>query len=81
MSARRRSSRGHPVSAPSPSLAPLSIGWVVQGDYLGQVIGPLAIGAFVGAFGWPGGMGLMIATAAVGAAIGLARLREPTGRR
>ncbi|MDR8726395.1 MFS transporter [Burkholderia pseudomultivorans] len=70
-----------PGSAPSPSLAPLSIGWVVQGNYLGQVIGPLAIGAIVGAFGWPGGIGLMIAAAAVGAAIGLALLREPTGRR
>ncbi|MDI9682808.1 MFS transporter, partial [Burkholderia cenocepacia] len=32
-----------PGSAPSPSLAPLSIGWVVQGNYLGQVIGPLTI--------------------------------------
>ncbi|WP_049105908.1 CynX/NimT family MFS transporter [Burkholderia cenocepacia] len=70
-----------PGSAPSPSLAPLSIGWVVQGNYLGQVIGPLTIGAIVGAFGWSGGIGLMLAAAAVGAAIGLSLLREPMGRR
>ncbi|HGL5385269.1 TPA: MFS transporter, partial [Burkholderia cenocepacia] len=70
-----------PGSAPSPSLAPLSIGWVVQGNYLGQVIGPLTIGVIVGAFGWSGGIGLMLAAAAVGAAIGLSLLREPMGRR
>ncbi|MCA3845295.1 MAG: MFS transporter, partial [Burkholderia sp.] len=70
-----------PGSAPSPSLAPLSIGWVVQGNYLGQVIGPLTIGAIVGAFGWSGGIGLMLAAAVAGAAIGLSLLREPTGRR
>ncbi|HGL4261344.1 MFS transporter [Burkholderia dolosa] len=69
-----------PGSARSPSLAPLSIGWVVQGNYLGQVIGPLAIGSIVGAFGWSGGIGLMLAAAAVGAAIGLSLLREPHGR-
>ncbi len=28
-----------PGSAPSPSPAPLGIGWVVQGNCLGQVIG------------------------------------------
>ena len=67
--------------APTPSLAPLSIGWVVQGNYLGQVIGPLAIGSIVGAFGWSGGIGLMLAAAVTGAAIGLSLLRETTGRR
>ncbi|WP_321882104.1 MFS transporter [Burkholderia cepacia] len=70
-----------PGSAPTPSLAPLSIGWVVQGNYLGQVIGPLAIGSIVGAFGWSGGIGLMLAAAVIGAAIGLSLLREPMGRR
>ena len=68
-------------AAPTPSLAPLSIGWVVQGNYLGQVIGPLAIGSIVGAFGWSGGIGLMLAAAVTGAAIGLSLLRETTGRR
>ncbi|KVP19525.1 MFS transporter [Burkholderia multivorans] len=70
-----------PMSVPSPSLAPLGIGWVVQGNYLGQVIGPLAIGTIVGALGWSGGIALMIAAAVVGAALGLSLLREPVARR
>ncbi|MBU9436378.1 MFS transporter [Burkholderia multivorans] len=70
-----------PMSVPSPSLAPLGIGWVVQGNYLGQVIGPLAIGTIVGALGWSGGIALMIAAAVVGAALGLSLLREPAARR
>ncbi|WP_176157744.1 MFS transporter [Burkholderia multivorans] len=70
-----------PMSVPSPSLAPLGIGWVVQGNYLGQVIGPLAIGTIVGALGWSGGIALMIAAAFVGAALGLSLLREPAARR
>ncbi|HDR9469898.1 MFS transporter [Burkholderia multivorans] len=70
-----------PMSVPSPSLAPLGIGWVVQGNYLGQVIGPLAIGSIVGALGWSGGIALMIAAAVAGAALGLSLLREPVARR
>ncbi|WP_261538625.1 CynX/NimT family MFS transporter [Burkholderia multivorans] len=70
-----------PMSVPTPSLAPLGIGWVVQGNYLGQVIGPLAIGTIVGALGWSGGIALMIAAAFVGAALGLSSLREPAARR
>ncbi|MDR8997960.1 hypothetical protein FEP67_04101 [Burkholderia multivorans] len=70
-----------PMSVPTPSLAPLGIGWVVQGNYLGQVIGPLAIGTIVGALGWSGGIALMIAAAVVGAALGLSLLREPAARR
>ncbi|MDN7944409.1 MFS transporter [Burkholderia multivorans] len=70
-----------PMSVPSPSLAPLGIGWVVQGNYLGQVIGPLAIGTIVSALGWSGGIALMIAAAVVGAALGLSLLREPAARR
>lgn len=29
-----------PLASPTPSLTPLAIGWVMQGNYLGQVIGP-----------------------------------------
>ncbi len=48
---------------------------------LGQVVGPPAIGAIVGAFGWSGGIRLMLAAAVTGAAIGLSLPREPMGRR
>lgn len=65
----------------APSLALLSIAWVVQGNSLDQVIGPLLIGAVVGVFGWPGGIGPMLAAAVAGAVSGLSLLREPMGRR
>ncbi len=39
---------------PRPALAPLSLGLVMQGNYLGQAIGPLAVGAVVSAIGWTG---------------------------
>ncbi|NML31988.1 MFS transporter [Paraburkholderia antibiotica] len=61
-----------PSTAPTPSLAPLCIGWVMQGNYLGQVIGPLLIGAIVGGAGGAGAMGLLLVAAAIGAAFGLA---------
>ena len=42
-----------PACAPgaAPSLALLSIAWVVQGNSLDQVVGPLTIGAIAGVFG------------------------------
>jgi len=68
-------------TAPSPSLAPLSIGWVMQGNYLGQVIGPILIGTIVGALGWSGAMFLMMFAAVVGVGLGMLLLRTsvPTG--
>ncbi|WP_432207496.1 hypothetical protein [Burkholderia cenocepacia] len=65
----------------APSLALFSIAWVVRGNSLDQVIGPLPIGAIVGVFGWPGGIRPMLAVAVAGAASGLPLLREPMGRR
>ncbi len=55
----------------------------MQGNSLDQVIGPLPIGAIAGVFGWPGGIGPMLAAAVAGAgaASGLSLLREPMGRR
>ena len=58
-------------TAPSPSLAPLSIGWVMQGNYLGQVIGPVLIGTIVGALGWSGAMFLMMFAAMMGVGLGM----------
>ena len=69
-----------PATAPVPSLAPLSIGWVVQGNYLGQVLGPLLIGAVVGAAGWSASILLMLAVAVVGVALGLSFDRLDSSR-
>ncbi|WP_347299724.1 hypothetical protein, partial [Clostridium perfringens] len=36
-----------PAATPEPTLLPLSLGLVMQGNYLGQVIGPVALSAIV----------------------------------
>lgn len=64
-----------PTLARSPALVPLGIGWVMQGSYLGQMIGPLLAGAVVGRFGWSGAIGPMLATAIAGATLGMLLLR------
>ena len=51
-------------SAPAPQLTPMSLGLVMQGNYLGQVIAPMQAGALLAVFGW----------AAIGAQIGMAAL-------
>ncbi|MFO5966238.1 MFS transporter, partial [Pseudomonas aeruginosa] len=56
-----------PLASPAPSLTPLAIGWVMQGNYLGQVIGPLLIGLIVSRFDWSGAIGLMLGGGAAGA--------------
>ncbi|KAB0733370.1 MFS transporter, partial [Pseudomonas aeruginosa] len=49
-----------PLASPTPALTPLAIGWVMQGNYLGQVVGPLLIGLIVSRFDWSGAIGLML---------------------
>ncbi|WP_323120291.1 MFS transporter [Burkholderia alba] len=61
-----------PSTAPAPSLTPLSLGLVMQGNYLGQVLGPILIGTIVGAAGWPAAVFLILAAAVWGAWLGLA---------
>jgi len=41
------------VIAPSAMLAPIVIGLIMQGSNLGQIVGPVAIGAAIDAYGWP----------------------------
>ncbi len=41
-----------PKLSPSPQLTSISMGLIMQGSNLGQVIGPPAVGAIVTAFGW-----------------------------
>jgi len=41
-----------PRSAPAPQLAPTSLGLVMQGNYLGQVVAPITTGALFAVFGW-----------------------------
>ncbi|HCK4364490.1 TPA: MFS transporter [Pseudomonas aeruginosa] len=68
-----------PLASPAPSLTPLAIGWVMQGNYLGQVIGPLLIGLIVSRFDWSGAIGLMLVAGAAGAVLGFCLLRALDG--
>ena len=53
-----------PRAVPTPDLAPVSLGLVMQGNYLGQVLGPMVAGGLLAAGGWPA-VGLQVATAAL----------------
>jgi MFS family permease len=65
-----------PLYAPAPELLAGTQGLVVQGSSIGQVAGPLLVGAFGATRGGPAGVVLMLACTAVCAAAGLA-LRAP----
>ncbi|MCK6452465.1 MAG: MFS transporter [Alphaproteobacteria bacterium] len=41
-----------PLLAPRPQLVPVAVGLVIHGNNLGQLVGPVAIGAIVDAAGW-----------------------------
>ncbi len=41
-----------PLLAPKPQLVPVAVGLVIHGNNLGQLVGPVAIGAIVDAAGW-----------------------------
>lgn len=41
-----------PVVSPTPNLAPIAVGLVMQGSALGQVIAPVAVGRAIESLGW-----------------------------
>ncbi|HGM4724889.1 TPA: CynX/NimT family MFS transporter [Serratia marcescens] len=63
-----------PAATPEPTLLPLSLGLVMQGNYLGQVIGPVALSAIVAAAGWAAPAWLVLAAAVSGALLALATI-------
>ncbi|NVD38125.1 MFS transporter [Ensifer sp. HO-A22] len=44
-----------PMLSPRPALAPMAMGLLMQGSNLGQLIGPVAVGAAIEAYGWTSG--------------------------
>ena len=60
-----------PRAVSQPSLAPLSLGLVMQGNYLGQVLGPLVVGTIVVAAGWAAAAIPVAIAAALGIALGV----------
>lgn len=60
-----------PAAAPEPTLIPLSLGLVMQGIYLGQVIGPVVLSALVAYAGWTAPSVLVLSAAVLGSALAL----------
>lgn len=57
-----------PMLSPSAALVPVAIGLAMQGSYVGQVLGPLAVGVVVDRFGWSAAAGVPAMAAAIGMA-------------
>ncbi|MBO9355206.1 MFS transporter [Bordetella petrii] len=71
---------GAPLAAPLPGLTPAVLGLIMQGNNLGQIVGPVAVGKAVDAHGWPAAA-LIVAVAALLAAAAAAALpRSPPPR-
>src|SRR3546814_18902642 len=58
-----------PKLAPEPRLAPISMGLVIQGNNLGLLIGPVAVGSLVAAGGWEAAAIPVAAAGLAGAAL------------
>lgn len=59
-----------PMLSPTPALVPIAIGLTMQGSYVGQVLGPLAVGVVVDRHGWPAAAGVVFIAAVLGMAAG-----------
>ncbi|MFF7056069.1 CynX/NimT family MFS transporter [Achromobacter spanius] len=64
-----------PLVAPRPALTAASVGLVMQGSNLGQVIGPVTVGGVIDRFGW-GAASYVVLAAAVGGLVIAAALRR-----
>lgn len=61
-----------PRVAPSAALAPIVVGLVMQGNLIGQVLGPVAVGTAVDLAGWSAAAIPVLASAVIGIALALA---------
>lgn len=52
-----------PMLSPRPALAPMAMGLLMQGSNLGQLVGPVAVGAAIDAYGWTSGAAFIAAGA------------------
>jgi predicted MFS family arabinose efflux permease len=62
---------GAAVFAPERRLVPTTLGLLMQGSNLGQLIGPVAVGVAVGGFGWPGARLVLIPASLLGIVLAL----------
>jgi len=66
---------GAAIFAPERRLVPVTLGLLMQGSNLGQLIGPVAVGAAVVAFGWEGARLVLVPLSLVGVLLALALRR------
>ena len=66
-----------PHIAPSPAVIPLCLSMAMQGSYLGQVVGPVAVGSVVAYAGWQTAMSLILVVASIAVTLGLL-FKQPT---
>lgn len=52
-----------PLLAPTPALTPVVMGLLMQGSNLGQVVGPVAVGGAIEAYGWAAAAGIVLISA------------------
>lgn len=62
-----------------PALVPVALGLLIQGNGLGQTMGPIAVGSAVQAHGWPAAAAIVLAAALAAAMAGLALRHHPSG--
>ncbi|WP_291654954.1 MFS transporter [Bosea sp. (in: a-proteobacteria)] len=65
--------------APRPNLVPASIGLLMQGSNLGQVMGPTVVGLVISGIGWAGAAGLVAALALLAALTAFGLHRDLSG--
>ena len=69
-----------PLVAPRPALTAATVGLVMMGSNLGQVIGPVTVGGVIDRYGWAQAS-LIVAAAALGGVAIAWRLRRLNGAR
>ncbi|WP_369650493.1 MULTISPECIES: MFS transporter [unclassified Variovorax] len=72
-----------PLVAPSTRLVPMSMGLLMLGSNLGQMIGPVIVGGAVDSLGWPAAAAIVALAGAIGVllALGLRRSMARGGHR
>ncbi len=68
---------GASIYAPERRLVPVTLGLLMQGSNLGQLLGPVVVGAAVAAWGWPAASLVLVPATLIGVGLALALRRIP----
>ncbi|OAN52856.1 MFS transporter permease [Paramagnetospirillum marisnigri] len=66
---------GAAVYAPNRHLVPVALGLIMQGSNLGQLLGPVVVGAAVAAWTWPAAAAVLVPASLIGITLALALRR------